>query len=258
MLFRSKLPKLFCYQYLRPFRILASVRTLVLDTNIYDEVSMPRSRRPARKHAGINSGPSFQVRRPLTSDMNVTMVYAQDVSLNPGSLGSMSTNIFRLSSIHDPDQSGLGHQPMGHDQFEPLFERYQVSKVDWTIMFAHNDTNNIQRAGFRLSDKASTSSNPIDYLENGMCQYALLSPSSGGNSTATFSGSVNLCDLHGITMQQYMSNDDYGAPFGSNPIDDCFLMTFADGIGIDTGAVTCSIVLTYHVRLMGSKLTAQS
>ena len=33
---------------------------------------------------------------------------------------------FALNSVYDPDQSGVGHQPRGHDQWSTMYKRYCV------------------------------------------------------------------------------------------------------------------------------------
>jgi hypothetical protein len=180
------------------------------------------------------------------------MAYSTRRTLDPGALGSAAVTVFDLSSVFDPDFTGVGHQPLGHDQIAVFFERYQVISVDYQIVFWNSSEINFQRVGIRAVDTSATDPDPDVLIENGNVQWTLLTPLSGSQATATFTGSVALNEVHGITKAQYLANDDYGATFGSNPSERAFMQLFADGLGTDTAACGVAVKLTYHTRCMGS------
>lgn len=196
--------------------------------------------------------------RPLGTTLPAHLKYSDRITITPTALGALASYRYRLSSIHDPDLTGVGRQPLGHDQVATLFERYQVWKVDFKLQFINEDPSNVMRVGYRISDDAT--SNTTDYLnwEQGLGEWQLLSIAGGGTPKASFSGSVKLNDIHGISYKQYMSNDDYGATFGANPVEEGYLFVIADGLGVDTGNVIACIDLVYHTKLMGSTLTSGS
>jgi hypothetical protein len=196
--------------------------------------------------------------RPLGNEKIVPMAYSTRVSLNSGVLGSASNFVFDLSSIHDPDYSGVGHQPTGHDQLAIFFERYQVISVDYQIVFFNRSTSNPARIGIRAMDVPDTDTNPDVLIENGNVQWTLLSLATGGQAVHTFTGTIAVNEVHGISKSQYLANDDYGAQFGSNPNERAFLHIFTDGLGNDTDPVDVAVKLVYRSRLMGSKNIAQS
>jgi hypothetical protein len=183
------------------------------------------------------------------------MRYSGRYTLNPGVLGAAVEQVMRLSSIHDPDYTGVGHQPLGHDQLSPLFERYQVISVEYEVSFINASTTDVQRVGVRASDVFTGAVNPDQLIENGNVQWSFISPVTGGPCKERFTGVIKLHEVHGITASQYLSNDDYGAAFGANPVEEGYLHLFADGVGSDSGNVQVGVVLNYKVRLMGSKLT---
>ena len=211
-----------------------------------------------KKVATVKSSSSkAMAERSFGNKLFTTMDYFQTVGLNPATLGAASTNIFRLSSIHDPDATGVGHQPMFHDQMSPIFERYQVYKVEYHIEFSTTGTGDINNVGYYITDQNATSIDPELFIENGNVEWGHCVSRDGGG-TKRFFGSTELNTIHGITKKQYMANDDYGASFGSNPVEQAFLNVFAEGLGTDTDSVLCSIHLKYHVRLMGTKLASKS
>jgi len=180
------------------------------------------------------------------------MTYSTRVALNSGVLGVAASHVFDLSSVYDPDVTGTGHQPLGHDQIAVFFERYQVISIDYQIVFFNRSTANPARVGIRASDSASTDTDPDVLIENGNSQWTLLSLATGGQAVQTFSGSIQVHEVHGVTKSQYLANDDYGATFGSNPSERAFLHVYSDGLGNDTDPVDVAVKLVYHTRCMGS------
>lgn len=196
-------------------------------------------------------------RGPTAAVMPCKLLYSDTYTINPGALGATATQSFRCQSLHDPDLTGVGHQAMGYDQLYGFYERYQVWKLDFEIEFVSNDGSNIQGVGYRFSGVQTTDTNPIVNLENGLGEFSLLDVK-GGSSRKSFKGTVTLCDIHGVSYKEYMSNDEYGAEFGSNPAKSSYLHVWADGNGTDTAGVIARVRLTYHTKLTGSKVQALS
>lgn len=220
-------------------------------------VYAPRSRRSYKKKKMFNKNTSKNMAKRITGpNLPVSLHYSTRVALNPSVGGLLAGYQFRLGSIHDPDFTGVGHQPVGHDQLAALYERYQVWKVDYHIEFANRSTTENQCVGYRCSDVADISTDRDVNIENGNSEWSLVGYN--GNGKKTFIGSVYIHNIHGVTYKQYMANDDYGAVFGNNPGEDAFLTIFADGMGDDTDPVDAVVELVYHCKLMGSKLTALS
>lgn len=220
-------------------------------------VKAPNYGRRYKKRKGIISKVTSKnmVTRPLTSVLPTTLHYYSIVTLNPGIAGASAEHLFRLGSIFDPDFTGGGHQPTGHDELSNIFERYQVYKIDWKAEFVNTDGTNPCMVGYRLNDQSTTTVQPIELIENGNAEFSVLTGAGNDSSKSVFQGTVYNCKVHGVSYKQYMSNDDYGANFGSNPVEDAYISFFADGLGTDTATVRLVLHLVYHTKLMGSKLT---
>lgn len=195
--------------------------------------------------------------RSLDNSKNFKFMYSDTYTLNPGVSGVGATQVMRLSSLHDPDFTGVGHQPLHYDQIYNMYERYQVYKVDFEVVFASAVSDQVLGVAYRCSDKSDTSTDPRLVLENGLGEFSLIG-GNGGIGVKSYRGSVNICDIHGVTARQYMANDDYGAAFGSNPTEEVYLHLFVDGADVDQGDVKVRIRLTYHAKLMGSTLSSIS
>ena len=220
----------------------------------------PRSRSvtPAKRKKAKTSVPRGISRRTGTgNDVYCRFIYSQEVALNPGAVGTNANQQFRLSSIFDPDFTGVGHQPVNHDQYALIYERYQVTSVKYILYMQPNNAI-VCIGGIFISDAISTSTDPREYIENGQCNWRYLA-SGEGVGPVKITGQVALATVHGINYQQYMSNDDYGANFGASPVENAFLTVFAAGVGsADAGTVGGWIELEYRCKLMGSRVNALS
>lgn len=62
--------------------------------------------------------------------------------MNPAT-GIHSLHSFKMNDIFDPNYSGTGHQPFGHDTYMALYGRYLVKKAVISVKFWHEGTNNL-------------------------------------------------------------------------------------------------------------------
>jgi len=72
--------------------------------------------------------------QPIPQRYIATMKYSQTFLLSDVSPGWT----FNLNSIFDPDRTGTGHQPYGHDTFQTLYNRYRVKDRDWETSLNKN------------------------------------------------------------------------------------------------------------------------
>lgn len=220
-----------------------------------------RSRRKSRK--------TDVVLRPIASKgmqhrtvgtvMPATLQYYDFFNLGAdASLFAVQT--FRLSSLFSPDANlaPSAHQPMGFDQLTPLFERYQVWKVDYKIVMHNTDADFVQQVGYYVSDQETTPSLFGTCVEQALGEWNQVGVQGSGNDRVTFQGSVRLNDIHGVSYTQYMGNDDYGALVSANPIENVYLHVTQSGFGANRDGVTCSIHLQMHAKMMGANVTTAS
>lgn len=86
-----------------------------------------RSYKKKRKPAGA----TYRFNSPeavigLPKQKKVRLYYRQRVNLPPAVAGALSSKVMRMNSIFDPDYTGVGHQPLGHDQWATYYDKYQV------------------------------------------------------------------------------------------------------------------------------------
>lgn len=185
---------------------------------------------------------------PVPKSKMVKMRYGFFGTLNPGA-GTTATWVVRANSIFDPDASGAGHQPYGHDQWQTFYNHYVVlgSKITVDAISTDATAKTGQAiASVSLQDDLTTSpSQTLSLLERPGCSYKPVGSSNasrGTRLTNTFSakkffGVANVND----------NIDRLGAQFGANPAEGA---TFHITVGsidasTDPSAVAITVVVDY-------------
>lgn len=174
-------------------------------------------------------------------------------------INSSGQTVFRLNlnSIYDPNRTGLGHQPYGHDTFQSLYNRYRVISVRYIVSAVSSNGSNLQIATLPCNEEFSAPS-ISDYRENPRGKYVLQVP---GSPVKVIKGKISLPSLTGRTKAQYMADDRYQAQFGASPSElmvlNCNAQHIDESLVTATGA-TFNITLVYRVELFDPKNLAQS
>lgn len=185
--------------------------------------------------------------------------YADVVSINPG-IATAAYHVFRISSLYDPDETGVGHQPKPFDQLSPLFEFYCVYKVDYKVTFTNVTTDMDYVVMLQAADASSTDLNIGTQVEQGETQWRILSTRGGGVPTVTFTGSVDIAKLQGKSRKALLADDSYKARMTTNPGENSWLIlgaAAADGVS-NPAALYCYVELIFHTKMEGSKLVIAS
>lgn len=130
-------------------------------------------------------------------------------------VGLYQTQLMNLNSIYDPDRSGVGHQPLGHDEWNTWYNRYRVYKVDYIITFNNLDESQAAIVAVINQNGIPTYANEAAFEQPGAF-VKTIGPVSGVNKCQV-KGSVYLPRLNGKSPSAYRANDDTQATFGANP-----------------------------------------
>lgn len=208
-----------------------------------------RYRRKRGRLVGKMYRPIFYAGQPPSK--LVRMRYVDQLSLNAG-IGAIAGHTFRANSIFDPDQSGAGHQPMGHDQWTTFYNHYVVLGSKITVTFSNEDSGDPMLAGVLLNDDTTlTSSSVTSIIENGKGRYCHLDTAGGpGVRTCVEKFSAKRffkCDVKDRT--------DLKATFGTNPAEEAFFVvwTAAMNVASDPSVVYATVKIDYLVLLSEPK-----
>lgn len=211
-----------------------------------------RRRRPGKRPARRGYGTVNIVGRslnPIPQRTIVTMKYAEDVTTNGGS----GDYVFNLNSIFDPNRSGTGHQPYGHDTFATLYNRYRVISCKWKIQC-------LNTAGFQMGaiplNEVFSYATLAEMRENPRSKWVT---QNAGGATQYLSGKTYIPSLVGRTKAQYMADDRYQAAMGTSPNELASLLIMLAGpTGATLSSVPINVLLEYTVEFFDIKHLAQS
>lgn len=201
----------------------------------------------------------------------VKMRYVSEKHYNAGSsFATSSTNVFSANGCFDPDVTGVGHQPLGFDQWMAVYDHYQVIGSKITVQWMPDTTSNQVPAyvGIVLSDSTTAPSAAYSSLEHWLESRQL-----GMNGRALMNCGIvsgtSLQGFHNPGINKYFSSKKFfrrpanesslrGDP-SSNPSDGAFfIVTAATSGGADPGTINLLVTIDYIVRLTEPKELAQS
>lgn len=173
---------------------------------------------------------------------NTTIQLTADVASIPG------YHLFRCNSINDPDYTGVGHQPYGHDTYATIYNHYKVNSATIVITPLENKTGFL---GCTLTDDASVALGFDSVKEVKGTRMIPLVPS-GTNS--------------GKVVQYFNRNqvfdpniDGLGAAMNQNPTEaTMFHVWFAPLNSTSTGTLYCNVSIVFNVSMWELKDLGQS
>lgn len=165
-----------------------------------------------------------------------TMKYSESFSIT-NTLGVYNSYIYNLNSIFDPNRTGTGHQPYGHDTLATLYNRYLVTKCKWLIECQITSANDTQ-SGVAPVNSANDPGFPTLYEVPHSVQQVL----PRDLRIIKYKGSSNLAKLSSYGAK-YNAADQYSASYNSSPTE---LMTLVIGQNNRDGT---TVTGTYYITL---------
>lgn len=190
------------------------------------------------------------------------LIYVEkDVTINPG-LGTAGTYLFNLSSLFDPNFTGVGHQPTGFDQFMAMYEQYLVVGAQITVAYqnaASASTSGLV-VGITLNDTSTTSTDCRQYMENGNTVWDVTTGLPDSHGMTILKQYVSMPQFHGVTLNQYLSDDNYKGTSSASPVESVWATIWAQDITVAGDPPGCNIIveIDFDVRFTGGKLNSLS
>lgn len=183
----------------------------------------------------------------LPAGMRIKMKYTDQINLSSGVVGYVE-HIFRAFSIFDPDLTGVGHQPLGHDEMSALYERYRVlgstARVDFVVPEAPETHSLPTTCVLNLVETASALNSTDLMVEMPISRW----------KTSVVSANPTTTLRLGYTSTWQMKGDagaatdgDYSAAFGSNPTIDAYYHIAAGQDGNSSVDCYARIEIVYDV-----------
>lgn len=186
---------------------------------------------------------------PFPAKATAKMRYSTVITLNP-TTGLTASHIFRANGIQDPDQTGIGHQPYGHDTYESIYNHYNV-RNSYITMTPTNPRAGI--FGCSLTDDSTVQGDYDTVRETKGTRMAVMSDNNSNPPTVTQSFNVN--KNFDLPFQKSTS-----ASFGQNPSEAMVFHCWAesDSSSGDGASNNYLITITYTVDMWELKDLGQS
>lgn len=191
---------------------------------------------------------------PFPTAQIVKMRYCETIEIDPGT-ASATAYYFRANSIFDPNQSGTGHQPYGHDTFATMYNHYQVVKARLHCVFLpfNNDISGSAQCGVSVEDGSSTLTTFDTVRESKGCKSGVLAYGQG--KLALSVGYNSAVHFPAGTPQATT------ADFGANPSEVAYFKIFAQAVSPafqDPGRIPIIVTIDYTVKVWELKYLTQS
>lgn len=191
--------------------------------------------------------------------------YVQQFQLTPSA--TLAVQSFRGNSLHDPDYTGGGHQPMGYDQLCPtLYGQWFVTEVDIKLT-AHLSTTVVANVGvnrqilaiFACANDTTLPTSASQMMENHDARWVRMS---GYQNIKSLRRKFSVPSFFGISHKQLLTNPEYGGQSGSNPVRWLVINVAAcpciDGSDTSAGVLEFTAELTFTVKFCSPVILGQS
>lgn len=237
-------------------------QTLIL--SLGPSYKMPRGPRKAwkKKASGPRRRPALRRKRAYPTNVNrslqpIPQRYICKMKYSETVATSVATNLyaFNLNSIYDPNRTGLGHQPYGHDTLATLYNRYRVISCAWRINVLMGASTSPVQVAAQPANELLTTVSVNEMRENPRAKYILQNT---GAESRVLKGHTYIPSLVGRSKQQYMSDDRYQAQIGASPLEAAILNVLTADVTDTAAVVSLQVMLEYTVEFFDIKHLAQS
>lgn len=217
-------------------------------------------RRKSRRYRAIRRSTRIGKYAGFPSHKTVSLRYADTYDLTPASAGALAENVFKINSVFDPDDSGLGHQPLGFDEWAIIYNRYVVKGAKITAKFQCSGTTGLPiLCGILLDNNNSlTTAVPSAMIENGRSAYCSIRDQINESISPTMKKYFSAKKWFGV--KDVNDNGNLKALTTSNPVSLAYAHVWAcdaTGTAVDD-TIYATVVIDYIVEFSEPKDIAQS
>jgi len=147
--------------------------------------------------------------------------YDYGLALAPG-IGSVATYFFSANGLYDPNITGTGHQPLGFDQMELLYEHYNVLYSHCKVTFANSNANNATRVAIFIAPDTTTQA-PTTIMENALVVTdVVIGGSDGANRMKNLEITCDIPKYFGRTREATITDPELQGSAAANPVEQVY------------------------------------
>lgn len=178
-------------------------------------------------------------------DKMISTIRYCDIVSTSSTTGSIGKQIYRWNSVFDPDQSGIGHQPLYRDVFAGIYDHYAVISAACKCEAVNANTGNSVLCGIVTDDDLTTSTSFQTLLEQSHGISELLTPLAGSKSRHMFTQTWSAARFLGVNPY---TSEEYKTAVTGNPVEESYLLLWSiPQDGISTVSLQWRIQIEYDV-----------
>lgn len=243
-----------------PLKRKATSTQLVVKRRKYTPASSMRAAIAARNRmvSSVSAVP-----RPLMGfpqSKKVTMRYASYQPDWPSTSGALNQQVVSMNDLNDPDTTGVGHQPLGYDQWRLFYEDYIVVEARLSVqaVLSSQAITTPPVMGVLMHDSNSVTATSHDALvEQGRSTWKLL-PASITPGPHKFYMKADLKKVFNVADVKDNKHR-FGGTFGGSPNEENYFIIWLQSLDQSTTTtVDLYYVVEYDVIVSSPKELAQS
>lgn len=177
--------------------------------------------------------------------------------------GVATYNQFRGNSIFDPDLTGVGHQPLGFDQWANFYGSYKVHGSSIQASLVNTSTTSTQfdqNVGFLVVYPQTGTAAPssTESIEQPYSKYKMINPF-GGHAGKTIKSYMSTARIYGVPRLAVGIEDDFAGAVTTNPSNQWCWNVIGGTLNSSNNTTFSLLVrLTYYVEYWNRKQLSQS
>ncbi len=166
-----------------------------------------RRRRVRKKRRNGNGLFRFVSNNPVPPQKLVRLKYVEQITLNPP-ITSMDHFLINANNIRDPNRTGVGHKPLGSEQWDPFYNLYTVIRADIRVTFHSATSTNLASGivGIYLNDDVNSTDVMDTMIEYERQNHAHLGPFNGNDGIVTVRQSYTPMKMFHRPVKSYIGS----------------------------------------------------
>lgn len=208
-----------------------------------------------RRKARRRNRPSQQKMSPAPDSLRANLKYYESVQL-VGSPGALDNHIFAANDIRDVNVTGVGHQPMGMDEFMDFYEHFTVVGSKITAIFNNKDPNDALMCGVAIQPTAGVITDHQQMAENRTAKYKIIG--AGQSDAITVTHKFSAKEYFGV--RDLVAQSGYKGNVSTSPTELAYYSVFsgsADG-STQPDPNEVSVLIEFAVVFTEPKMLAKS
>lgn len=202
------------------------------------------------------------IRSPgMPEQLFVKLNYSQEVSTTVGTAVFLYHD-FKINSLFDPDYTGVGHQPIGFDQYSAFFKKYRVYGMKYNIEFYADTSTEYTYIFLRTLDfdDVATALNDAAYMTELFHLRKFVLGTTGYRGIHSVNGFIPACKSLSMSPKEYNLNPNTYALISTNPAKQSLLRIYhrlVNGSGTSF-TIRYKVHFTYYVKFFDRVRWGQS